>query len=84
MTCLHARAAGMTPGGSEPPGAGEMAGGEDGPAELPEDGPAELMTVAAPGPPAALPHPAAASTMTVSRPPIRPARFPAMVTTALR
>src|SRR6266496_635044 len=76
MTCLHAGAADMTPGGSEPPGAGDMAGGED--------GAAELMIAAAPGPLVALPHPAVARAIAVSRPPIRCAWFPAMATTATR
>src|SRR6266536_2440060 len=54
MTCLHAGAADMTPGGSEPPGAGDMAGGEEGAAELLEDGPVDLMIVAPPPPIATL------------------------------
>jgi hypothetical protein len=69
MTCLHARAADMTPGGSEPPAT----------AVPPEDADVEL--VAAPGPLATLPHPAVASATAVSRPPVQRDRFPAMATT---
>ena len=75
-TWRHARAADITPGGSEPTGVGDVAGGED--------GPVEPVITAVLGPLATLPHPAVAKAMTMSRPPIRHAWFPAMATTAMR